>query len=95
MIPRRSIAQFLSAFLLLGTGTAASLVLLVCEHCYMRYLVRGGGGSGGGDIAGGPAGDSGDESYLCSVWDQLFYYLRFGKRYSMSKFEDRGEDQRG
>ena len=33
-----SIAQFLSAFLLLGIGTALSLLLIVIEHLYMRYL---------------------------------------------------------
>ncbi len=33
-----SIAQFLSAFLLLGIGTALSIVLLCCEHFYMKYL---------------------------------------------------------
>jgi hypothetical protein len=33
-----SIAQFLSAFLLLGIGTAMSLVFIVMEHLYMRYL---------------------------------------------------------
>ncbi len=35
----RSISQFLSAFLLLGIGTAVSVALLVCEHFYMRYLI--------------------------------------------------------
>lgn len=33
-----SIAQFLSAFLLLAIGTGLSLVLLVIEHLYMKYL---------------------------------------------------------
>jgi hypothetical protein len=33
-----SIAQFLSAFLLLGIGTLISVVLFLLEHAYMRYL---------------------------------------------------------
>ena len=33
-----SIAQFLSAFLLLGIGTALSLVFIIMEHLYMKYL---------------------------------------------------------
>jgi len=33
-----SIAQFLSAFLLLGIGTALSLIFIIVEHLYMRYL---------------------------------------------------------
>ena len=33
-----SIAQFLSAFLLLGIGTALSIIFIVMEHLYVRYL---------------------------------------------------------
>ena len=33
-----SIAQFLSAFLLLGIGTVMSLIFIVMEHLYMRYM---------------------------------------------------------
>ena len=33
-----SIAQFLSAFLLLAIGMAISIILLLMEHFYMRYL---------------------------------------------------------
>ena len=33
-----SIAQFLSAFLLLGIGTGISVFFLTVEHLYMRYL---------------------------------------------------------
>ena len=33
-----SIAQFLSAFLLLGIGTLIAVVLFLLEHAYMRYL---------------------------------------------------------
>ena len=33
-----SIAQFLSAFLLLAIGMGLSIVLLLLEHFYMRYL---------------------------------------------------------
>ena len=33
-----SIAQFLSAFLLLGAGTLVSVVFLAFEHLYMNFL---------------------------------------------------------
>lgn len=33
-----SIAQFLSAFLLLGIGTLIAVILFLLEHAYMRYL---------------------------------------------------------
>ena len=33
-----SIAQFLSAFLLLGAGTLVSVVFLAFEHLYMTFL---------------------------------------------------------
>ena len=33
-----SIAQFLSAFLLLAIGMGISMILLLMEHFYMRYL---------------------------------------------------------
>ena len=33
-----SVAQFLSAFLMLGIGTALSLVFIIIEHLYMKYL---------------------------------------------------------
>ena len=33
-----SIAQFLSAFLLLGIGTFAAISILMIEHLYMKYL---------------------------------------------------------
>jgi len=33
-----SIAQFLSAFLLLAIGMGISMILLLLEHFYMRYL---------------------------------------------------------
>ena len=36
----RSIAQFLSAFLLLGIGTVISVSLLAFEHFYMQYLMK-------------------------------------------------------
>ena len=35
-----SIAQFLSAFLLLGIGTVLSLVFIILEHLYIKYLQR-------------------------------------------------------
>ncbi len=38
--PCRSISQFLSAFLLLGIGTAAALLLLCVEHVYIHYIQK-------------------------------------------------------
>ena len=33
-----SISQFLSAFLLLGIGTSVSLIFILLEHLYIKYL---------------------------------------------------------